>query len=270
MKRKLTTYLFTCAFLAAGTAGGIQVFGQSGRDQNRPPSSSQITPPPAVDYSDAYSKMMRSSGVQSYPVYPMVGWTHIAQSFTVVTKDGTIERINKEPGIQLSKEEFDQVNETRQKIQIAVTQIRSSDTDESKRKDAKNLVAKYLKVEFQVDQDSRRNQVERLEKHVEQLRSQLVKREESQDKLIELRMQLLENDASGLSFPDSWGNLSSPPPFNYVQTYPEVYANPSSRDAMMNSQYYASQPFNTQGFSPYQPPQYQPQKIAPSASGQRY
>ncbi len=131
--------------------------------------------------------------------------------FTLLKKDGSIERIQKEPGIKLTKEEFDQVNETRQKVQSAVSQLRSPDADESKRKESKELIAKYLKVEFQADQEFRREQVKRLENQVEQLKKQLSKRDESQDKLIELRLQLLENDASGLSFPESWGNLPGLP-----------------------------------------------------------
>ena len=139
---------------------------------------------------------------------------HGSLGFTVVNKDGRIERIEKEPGTRLSKEEFDLLNVTRQIVENAVSQLRSPDTDESKRKDAKELIAKYLKSEFQSDQKSRRNHVERLEKQVEQLKKQLSKRDESQDKLIELRLQLLENDASGLSFPESWGNLPGLPPMN--------------------------------------------------------
>jgi len=135
-------------------------------------------------------------------------------NFTVVNKDGSVERIQKEAGIKLTKEEFDQVNETRQKVQSAVAQLRSQDADESKRKESKELIAKFLKVEFQADQESRREQVKRLENQVEQLKKQLSKRDESQDKLIELRLQLLENDASGLSFPESWGNLPGPLPMN--------------------------------------------------------
>ena len=146
------------------------------------------------------------------PIQGMVGYG--LSSFTVVKKDGSIERIEKEPGTKLSKEEFNLINETRQKVQSAVSQLRSPDADESKRKDAKELIAKYLKVEFQADQESRREQLKRLESQVEQLKKQLSKRDESQDKLIELRLQLLENDASGLSFPESWGNLPGLPPMN--------------------------------------------------------
>ena len=146
------------------------------------------------------------------PMQGMVGYG--PSSFTVVKKDGSIERIQKEPGTKLSIEEFNLINETRQKVQSAVSQLRSPDAVESKRKESKELIAKFLKVEFQADQESRRELVKRLEKQVEQLKKQLSKRDESQDKLIELRLQLLENDALGLSFPESWGNLPGLPPMN--------------------------------------------------------
>lgn len=230
MKWKFTSYLFVCAILAAGAAGGIQVLGQSGRDQNRSQNSGQYNGPtdPNANYASnpltignftAPQSGIPSTTYQRGPAVPFQGMPGYGPSrFTVVNKDGTIERIEKGPGVQLSKEEFDQINETRQKIQNAVSQIRSPDADESKKKDAKEFIAKYLKAEFQADQESRREQVERLEKQVEQLRKQLSKRDESQDKLIELRMQLLENDASGLSFPDSWGNISGPAPTHYYPT----------------------------------------------------
>ena len=257
MKRKFTTYLFISAMLAAGTAGGIQVFGQSPRDQSRPQNSGQYNTTSTQDFANLYGRMMNSA--QGVP-------GHGPQNFTIVTKDGTIERINNEPGDRLSKEEFDQVSETRQRIQNAVSQIRSIDVDEAKKKEAKELIAKYLKAEFQSDQESRREQVERLEKQVEQLKKQLTKREESQGKLIELRMQLLENDASGLSFPDSWGNLSGPTP-PYYAAYP---AGPPISGGMsgipggmVQPQYGYYPQFQPQYVNPSYPPN-QPQKILPS------
>ena len=70
------------------------------------------------------------AGGFSGPMPGMVG--HESPGFTFVNKDGRIERIEKEPGTQLSKEEFDQIHETRQKVQSAVSQLRSPDADESK------------------------------------------------------------------------------------------------------------------------------------------
>ena len=145
-------------------------------------------------------------------------------AFILKKSDGTFEQIEKEPGVPFSPEEMQQVNEARQKLHEAISQVRSPDVVEAKKKESKDLIAKYLKAEFKADQESRREQVERLEKQVEQLRKQLTKRDESQDKLIELRLQLLENDAAGLSFPDSWGSLSGP---QHPGGYPSANAFPT-------------------------------------------
>ena len=248
MKRKIAIYLLVSTVLATGAAGGIQVFGQSGREPDRQPNNGPVGPnngpyqnpslfnPAPPIYSVGIPTLPTVNGYNAppgmliqpftpqvtYPAYPGGGpgvpmqgmFGHGPPAYTIVNKDGRIERIEKESGTRLSKEEFDLLNETRQKVQSAVSQLRSPDADESKRKDAKELIAKYLKSEFQSDQKSRRNHVERLEKQVEQLKNQLAKRDESQDKLIELRLQLLENDASGLSFPESWVNLPGLPPMN--------------------------------------------------------
>jgi len=128
---------------------------------------------------------------------------------TAINKDGSVERIEKELGTPFTQEEIQRNMEARQKIQRAVAAIKSPDSDDSTKEESKQLIIKYLKSEFQWDQEGRREQLERLEKQVEQLKKQLTKREESQDKLIELRLQLLENDASGLSFPDSWSNINN-------------------------------------------------------------
>ncbi|HUP81960.1 MAG TPA: hypothetical protein VM260_25640 [Pirellula sp.] len=263
MKRKFTTYLFISAVLAAGA---VQVFGQNGGLPNRPQNSSQNNNRSQLDFTNgnrrADGSQYSATPVQTSPgpSVPVQGWPiHGPQKFNIVTKEGTIERIEKTPGERLSNEEQDQISESRQKIQNAVTQIRSFDVDEAKRKDAKELIAKYLKVEFQADQESRREHVERLEKQVEQLKKQLTKREESQGKLIELRMQLLENDASGLSFPDSWGNLSGPTPPFYASAYPGGYVVPYLGDPGVLPQY----------VNPPHPPNSSP-KIAPAATGQNY
>ena len=254
MKRKFAFALLASTVLATGAAGGNQVFGQSRSEPSRQPNNGDVgqnngpyqnpslfnpappiypagspVPPTVNGYIAPPGMLIQPYTPQvRYPVYPggMSGYpggmsgtmpgmgSHGSPRYTVVNKDGSIESIGKEPGAKLSKEEFDLLNETRQKVQNAVSQLRSPDTDESKRKDAKELIAKYLKAEFQSDQKSRRDHVERLEKQVEQLKKQLSKRDESQDKLIELRLQLLENDASGLSFPESWVNLPGLPPMN--------------------------------------------------------
>ena len=229
MKRNFAVYLVFGTVLAASAAGTIRVFGQSG--PNRPSNNYAVngsnyqpqpygvgggiqTGPyiPIQNYGVAGLPPQPMGGNQFQPNPNMQGSKH-NHAFILKKSDGSFEQIEKEPGVPFSPEEMQQVNDARQKLQNAISQVRSPDADDSKKKESKDLIAKYLKAEFKADQESRREHVERLEKQVAQLRKQLTKRDESQDKLIELRMQLLENDASGLSFPDSWGNLSGPQPF---------------------------------------------------------
>ncbi len=165
-------------------------------------------------------------------------------------KDGAIVRIEREPGVPFSPEEVQQTMEARQTLQNAVALLKSPDADDAKKEEAKQLIAKYLKAEFQWDQDARREQVEKLEKQVDQLKKQLTKREESQDKLIELRLQLLENDASGLSFPESWANLSGGP--SYGQMTGSVNIGPSGYTPYRNP--LPTVHGNGMNYGPNQPP----------------
>lgn len=174
--------------------------------------------------------------------------------------DGTIERVEKEPGVPFSPEEVQQSMDARQRLQNTVSLMKAPDADEAKKKDAKQLIANYLKAEFQWDQEARREQLDRLEKQIDLLKKQLTKREESQEKLIELRLQLLENDASGLSFPEAWANLSdgqshwpttgpnaSGPPPSSPYPSPNVYGNgmiyrPSQNPNYPNPPIYSNPP----------------------------
>ena len=98
-------------------------------------------------------------------------------------------------------------NEDRQALREAQSKLRSPDASESDKKEARTTIEKFLGDEFERDQKMRREQVTRLEEQVSKLRNQLDKREQSKSKIIELRMQLLENDAEGLSFPESFNEL---------------------------------------------------------------
>ncbi len=97
--------------------------------------------------------------------------------------------------------------EGRQALREAQAKLRSPDASESDKKEARDSIEKFLEDEFERDQKMRREQVTRLEEQVSKLRKQLDKREQSKSKIIELRMQLMENDAEGLSFPESFNEL---------------------------------------------------------------
>ncbi len=89
----------------------------------------------------------------------------------------------------------------------AVQALRSESSKESERADAKKTLTQYLRAHFDHDEKKRREQVESLEAQVVKLKAQLEKRTQSKEQLIDLRLKLLENDASGLAFPQSWSML---------------------------------------------------------------
>ena len=97
--------------------------------------------------------------------------------------------------------------EGRQALREAQAKLRAPDASESDKKEARASIEKFLEDEFERDHKMRREQVTRLEEQVSKLRKQLDKREQSKSKIIELRMQLMENDAEGLSFPASFNEL---------------------------------------------------------------
>ena len=279
MNRKLAVYLVVGSILATSTAGAIRVLGQSG--PNRSSNNNQgigpnYQPLPNGEIRLGSPAQMLNGGYGGYGVYSgmptqpmtgnfipntpnMQGGKH-NHAFILKKSDGTFEQIEKEPGVSFTLEDQLQANEAKQKLQNAISQVRSPDADDAKKRQSRDLIAKYLKAEFKADQESRREQVERLEKQVEQLRKQLTKRDESQDKLIELRLQLLENDAAGLSFPDSWGSLSGP---QHPGGYPSANAFPTPPQYGINTG--GAYP-NTNSPYPYSPPYLSgpPLKVTPS------
>ncbi len=267
MRRKFATYLIAGTLLAASVAGTIRVYGQGGpipKNNFAPNSNSNYQPAPSYQPTPFnqptpfYSPVPPSAIPLGSNNPPVNGWgQHPTNYYPIQSgnsrriyiqdKDGNFEPIEKEQGALHSPENMQKIVKTEQQMQNALSVIRSPDSNEATKKEAKDFVAKYLKAEFKADQDSRRGHVERLEKQVEQLRKQLTNRDESQDRLIELRMQLLENDATGLSFPDAWANLPGPshvggfpptmgysvgpqfpnlPPFSPIQSLP-VQSTPS-------------------------------------------
>jgi hypothetical protein len=225
MKYKLIAYLVLGMVLVIGGVQSMSAFGQMGPNR----SSSNIFEPgfsrpptnggPAINYNPYPNQPQYPQQVpQVVPGISMPNPNAASvrpQQALVINKDGSVERIEKEQGTPFSQDEMVAISESRQKLHEALAKLRSPDSSDAARKEAKELYAKYLKAEFKSDQETRRAQVDRLEKQVEQLRKQLVKRDEAQDKMIELRLQLIENDASGLSFPESWSNPMSGYDVNY-------------------------------------------------------
>ena len=180
----------------------------------------------------------------------MVPYTH-----TTRTPDGrevTTTTMRPEGGVN-------RLHASHQVLREAQTKLRSPDASDSDKKEARESIAKFLKEEFERDQKTRREQVERLEEHVSKLRKQLDKRQDSQSKIIELRMQLLENDADGLAFPDAFNELNGFPSGQPHSYSPVPYATPLNNP----NPFYAPQPaYPTQPFNSY--PQSQPMNPPPN------
>jgi hypothetical protein len=147
-------------------------------------------------------------------------------------------------------------------LRDSLSKLRSTDASESDKKAARETIEKFLKEEFERDQKNRREHVERLEEQVSKLRKQLDKRQESQAKIIALRMQLLENDAEGLSFPEGFNELQTINGGNPRGGYPP------------NTQTFSPPIMGGEGPQPSSPPYPQypqyPQKIGPNQFIPRY
>ncbi len=89
-------------------------------------------------------------------------------------------------------------------IQLAAQKLRSPDSTEKERADARSLVAEGLREEFDADLSRRVEKLTQLEKQLEQLKAHVQKRREARDQLVQMQVQLLENEATGLAFPAEW------------------------------------------------------------------
>ena len=113
-------------------------------------------------------------------------------------------------GQPLSPEEIQKLSERRLSLMSAIAKWKSTESSVTDKKEARDSIANYLNEEFERDQKNRKNQIQQLEEQVAKLRKQVEKRADAQSKIIELRMQLLENDSEGLAFPDGFHDLQNP------------------------------------------------------------
>lgn len=87
--------------------------------------------------------------------------------------------------------------------------LQNSEANEEQRTAARETIRKVLGEQFDADMTGRQQQLADLEKKLARLKSQFQKRQESRTKLVELQIQLLENEATGLGFPASWNRVSN-------------------------------------------------------------
>jgi hypothetical protein len=124
---------------------------------------------------------------------------------TVIIEDGKVKVISSnEP---LNEETRAKSNEARKQLDDAFRTFRSEDSSDQDRAKARTTLSSYLTAQFDHDQEMRRKQIKSLEEEVDKLKKQIAKREESKDKLVDLRLTLLENDANGLAFPPAFNQI---------------------------------------------------------------
>ncbi|MEQ1827068.1 MAG: hypothetical protein ABL921_14030 [Pirellula sp.] len=112
-------------------------------------------------------------------------------------------------GDKLGEQEKSLVQQHQVELSKAMESLRSSKSSEAEKEAARKLIAEELDIQFNIDLDQRREQLAKIEKEVSELRDQLRRRQDSKAKLIDLRMQLLENESDGLGFPSTWNDLES-------------------------------------------------------------
>ena len=168
---------------------------------------------------------------------------------TIKNPDGTevhVTEMRITEDIRMSREDH-------RELRDSLSKLRANDASESDKKAARETIEKFLEDEFERDQKNRREHVERLEEQVSKLRKQLDKRQESQAKIIALRMQLLENDAEGLSFPEG---------FNELQNMNG--GNPRGGGYPSNTQTFSPPPMGGGITSPQSPQSYVPDQSMPT------
>ena len=136
------------------------------------------------------------------PPYRRTGANHFE---AIIIDDGKVKVISSnEP---LDEETRAKSNDARKQLDDAFRTFRSEDSSDQDRTKARTTLSSYLTAQFDHDQEMRRKQIKSLEEEVDKLKKQIAKREESKDKLVDLRLTLLENDANGLAFPSSFNQI---------------------------------------------------------------
>jgi len=296
MKRKFAASVGIGFMLVLGTASDIRLFGQqNGNGPDRPnnpgpnfPGQSPSGRSPFEREAPNFNPSQQQNYMpppQGYPIPPtpqfangqrmeVNGQRMVPHTYTTRTPDGREVTTT----VMRPDEQVNRLHASHQVLRDAQTKLRSPDATDSDKKEARESIAKYLKEEFERDQKMRREQVERLEEQVSKLRKQLDKRQESQSKIIELRMQLLENEAEGLAFPESFNELNGFPGGPQLHAYPAGphVISPNSPYAPYPTPYPQPQygfdsnpgiPQSQQNYSPYYSPQNQKPKKDPIENG---
>ncbi|MEL6108129.1 MAG: hypothetical protein AAFU85_19050 [Planctomycetota bacterium] len=123
----------------------------------------------------------------------------------------------------------------KQQNQVAklVQTLKANDVSETDRSAAKDQLTDVLAAQFDEDLKARENRIAQLEDQLKSLREQIGKRRDAKNRLIDLRIELLLNEADGLGFPKAW-NQSMTNRFSYptaVWADSEFFSGPAAPDA---------------------------------------
>ncbi|MEO1524262.1 MAG: hypothetical protein AAFX06_02450 [Planctomycetota bacterium] len=99
-------------------------------------------------------------------------------------------------------------NSRKNKVAELVKVLKSSEASESDRSAAKGQLTDVLATQFDEDLKARETRIAQLEEQLKSLREQILKRRDAKSRLIDLRIQLLLNEADGLGFPKAWNQTS--------------------------------------------------------------
>ncbi len=90
-------------------------------------------------------------------------------------------------------------------LQKAIAQLRASET-ESDREKAEDAMRLALSEDYDASLDKYEEYLEQMEAKIKQLKNQLEKRRQAKMELVDLRLQMLVNEANGLGWPNSRTN----------------------------------------------------------------
>lgn len=205
-----------------------------------------------------------------YSVTPPGGRQGVPAKFELLTLEDEkfkIERLEGPP----SPEQRAAQQVAQGKLREAEQAFRSDKSSDEEKAKAKSLLRAYFSAQFQHDLEIRKEQIKQLEEQLAKLRSVVDKRAASMEKIVDLRMTLLENDSNGLGFPHAFQQflphdvLHAPPgmpiqpaiPMN--APYPNNIPFPSNNIAAPG--YYEFQGWNSQA-----PRGFVPSNLVPSSS----
>lgn len=106
--------------------------------------------------------------------------------------------VTKVRSVQLSPEEAEQQQEIRK-----WTEVLHSDRPADEKEKARKALSEILEKQFSRDLERREKEVAQLELRVKKLRTQVEKRREAKEKIIDLRLDTIEQEAEGLGFPET-------------------------------------------------------------------